>query len=275
MVATGVSIREVEKRYASAQHGEVMALSKCSIEIKPNEFFVLVGPSGCGKTTLLNIIAGFDSLTAGEVALGDKLISARDVKLGPGPDRMVVFQHGGLFPWMTVLENVCYGPVIQGQMGQAEAREEARSMLAMVGLPGIEKRYPGEVSSGMRRRVEIMRALIGRPQILLMDEPFRALDAITKAVVQDFLLRLFDTHPHTVFFITHDLIEALYLGDRVGVMTTRPGRIKMVFDVDIPRPRSTQLLGSSEFLRLKRSVTDAVHDEAIKAFEAGEREAAR
>ncbi|MBN9460519.1 MAG: ABC transporter ATP-binding protein [Burkholderiales bacterium] len=275
MAAMGVSIRQVQKKYASAQHGEVLALSDCSIDIRPNEFFVLVGPSGCGKTTLLNVIAGFDTLTAGTVALGDRLISAPDVRLGPGPDRMVVFQHGGLFPWMTVLENVCYGPVVQGQMGQAEAREKARSMLAMVGLAGIERRYPGEVSSGMRRRVEIMRALIGRPQILLMDEPFRALDAITKAVVQDFLLRLFDTHPHTVFFITHDLIEALFLGDRVGVMTTRPGRVKTVFDVDIPRPRSTRVLASEEFLRLKRDVTDAVHDEAIKAFEAGEREAAR
>ncbi len=273
--AAGLSVNNVEKRYVTRQDGEVLAVSGCSLSIPPNEFSVMVGPSGCGKTTLLNIIAGFESLSSGEVKLGESVIAARDGTLAPGPDRMVVFQNGGLFPWMTVLENVCYGPVTQGQMTQAAAREEARGMLSRLGLSGIEQRYPGEMSSGMRRRVEIIRAVIGRPRILLMDEPFRALDALTKSVVQDFLLRLYDAQPQTIFFITHDLIEALFLGDRVAVMTTRPGRVKKIIDVQLPRPRCTRMLDSAEFLRLKAEVTEAVHEEAVKAFEMGEREAAK
>jgi NitT/TauT family transport system ATP-binding protein len=188
---------------------------------------------------------------------------------------MVVFQHGGLFPWMTVLDNVCYGPVIQGKMPRRDAEAEARRMLSLVGLTDIENRYPGEMSSGMRRRVEIIRALIGQPRILLMDEPFRALDALTKSVVQDFLLRLYDKLPQTVFFITHDLIEALFLGDTVAVMTTRPGRVKKIINVNLPRPRSTRIFDTAEFLKLKAEVTEAVHVEAVKAFEMGEKEAAK
>ena len=275
MSALAVAVEHVSKKYPTRRDGELLALDDCSIRIRPQEFFVLVGPSGCGKTTLLNIVAGFDTLTAGEVSLGSDVIAAPGVTLAPGPDRMVVFQHGGLFPWMTVLENVCYGPIVQKQMTRAEASKEARTMLARVGLRDIEKSYPGEISSGMRRRVEIIRALIGRPRILLMDEPFRALDAINKSVVQEFLLQLFDSHPHTIFFITHDLREALFLGDRVGVMTTRPGRLKCIVDVGLPRPRSTEILDTPEFLRLKADVTEAVHEEALKAFVAGEREVAR
>jgi NitT/TauT family transport system ATP-binding protein len=273
--AASLSVNQVEKRYLSRRQGEVLALQDCSLTIPANKFTVMVGPSGCGKTTLLNIVAGFDTLTSGEVLLGDSLIAAPNVTLAPGPDRMVVFQHGGLFPWMTVLENVCYGPVIQGQMTRGNAEAEARRMLSLLGLSDIEDRYPGEMSSGMRRRVEIIRALIGRPKILLMDEPFRALDALTKSVVQDFLLRLYDTLPQTIFFITHDLIEALFLGDTVAVMTTRPGRVKKMINVNLPRPRSTRILDSAAFLKLKSEVTDAVHEEAVKAFEMGEKEAAK
>jgi NitT/TauT family transport system ATP-binding protein len=273
--AASLAVNRVEKRYQTRRQGEVLALDDCSLSIPANKFSVMVGPSGCGKTTLLNIVAGFDTLTSGEVMLGDSLIAAPNVTLAPGPDRMVVFQHGGLFPWMTVLENVSYGPVIQRQMTRTDAEAEARRMLSVVGLSGIEERYPGEISSGMRRRVEIIRALIGRPKILLMDEPFRALDALTKSVVQDFLLRLYDTLPQTIFFITHDLIEALFLGDTVAVMTTRPGRVKKIIDVDLPRPRSTRIMESAAFLKLKAEVTEAVHEEAVKAFEMGEKEAAK
>ena len=271
---SALSINGVSKVYMSRQ-GWVDAVQTCSLEIEPGSFYVLVGPSGCGKTTLLNIVAGFDDPTSGEVRLGTEVIAARGLSLRPGPDRMVVFQHGGLFPWMTVLENVCYGPTRQGQLSKKDARDSARTMLAKVGLSGIEQSYPGSISSGMRRRVEIIRALIGRPRILLMDEPFRALDALTKSVMHDFLLRLYDVEPYSVFFITHDLLEAIYLGDKVAVMTTRPGRIKHVFPVGIPRPRSHKILATPEFLRLKHEVTEAVHEEAVKAFVAGERELAR
>jgi NitT/TauT family transport system ATP-binding protein len=272
---SGLQIRNVNKVYSSRQAGEVLALDNCSLDVPENSFSVLVGPSGCGKTTLLNIVAGFDPLTGGELVLGGKQIAAPGKLLAPGPDRVVVFQHGGLFPWMTALENVCYGPITQGKMTPAEARDQAREMMARVGLSGIERQYPNDMSSGMRRRVEIIRALISRPKILLMDEPFRALDALTKSVIQDFLLKLYDMQPQTIFFITHDLIEALFLADRVTIMTTRPGRMKKFVDVNLPRPRSTSVLHSPEFLKLKDEVTEAVHEEAVKAFELGEKEAAR
>ncbi len=274
-MSSSLSIRKVTKIYTSAQQGQVLALEGCSLEIARNEFSVLVGPSGCGKTTLLNIIAGFDTLTEGEVTLNDAVIASPGIRATPGPDRLVVFQHGGLFPWMTALQNVCYGPVIQKQTTLSEARKIATDMLAQVGLRDIQSLYPGDMSSGMRRRVEIIRAIIGQPKVLLMDEPFRALDALTKTVVQDFLLKLYDTQPRTIFFITHDLIEAIFLADKVSVMTTRPGRMKKIMSINLPRPRSNKLLDSPEFLRLKDEVTEAVHEEAVKAFETGEREAAR
>ena len=274
ITASGLSIQHVGKVYMSRQ-GLTEALDDCSLDIRPRGFSVLVGPSGCGKTTLLNIVAGFDSVTQGEVTLGPDVIAAADRTLRPGPDRLVVFQHGGLFPWMTVIENICYGPVIQKKAKTGDAREIARRMLAGVGLSGIENTYPGELSGGMRRRVEIIRALINRPKVLLMDEPFRALDALTKSVMHEFLLRLYDQEPYTIFFITHDLIEAIYLADTVSVMTTRPGRIKCVVDIKLPRPRSHRVLGSPEFLDYKARVTEAVHEEAVKAFLAGERELAR
>ena len=274
MSSAGLSIRHVSKIYMSRQ-GWTQALDDCSLEVPGRGFSVVVGPSGCGKTTLLNIVAGFDDLTEGEVRLDGNRIAAPGASPRPGPDRVVVFQHGGLFPWMTVLDNVCYGPVIQKKMTAAHAREAARRMLASVGLSGIETTYPGDLSSSMRRRAEIIRALISGPKILLMDEPFRALDALTKSVLHEFLLRLYDREPYTIFFITHDLMEAIYLGDSVSVMTTRPGRIKQVLSVPLPRPRSHKMLGSGTFLKLKEQVTEAVHEEAVKAFMAGERELAR
>jgi NitT/TauT family transport system ATP-binding protein len=270
---SSLQIINVGKLYAS-RDGAVTALQDCSFQVAGGGFTVLVGPSGCGKTTLLNIIAGFDSLTIGEVRLGARVIAGENGVLRPGPDRMVVFQHGGLFPWMTVLDNICYGPIVQSTMTAKQARAAAKDMLARVGLGGIESSYPSAISSGMRRRVEIIRALICRPKILLMDEPFRALDALMKSVMHDFLLQLYDIEPFTVFFITHDLLEAIYLADQVIVMTTRPGQIKKIFAIDLPRPRSFRILASEEFVRIKNEVTEAVHEEAIKAFVAGERELA-
>lgn len=271
---SALSIRHVGKVYMSRQ-GLTQALDDCSLEVRPRGFSVLVGPSGCGKTTLLNIVAGFDTLTLGDVTLGQKTIATPGSALRPGPDRLVVFQHGGLFPWMTVIENICYGPLIQKKVESGDVREMARRMLAGVGLSGIENTYPGDLSGGMRRRVEIIRALINRPKVLLMDEPFRALDALTKSVMHEFLLRLYDQEPYTIFFITHDLIEAIYLGDNVSVMTTRPGRIKCVVDIDLPRPRSHRVLASQQFLNYKAQITEAVHEEAVKAFVVGERELAQ
>ena len=268
-----ISIRNVSKVY-DPDGVNVKALDDCSLEIGAGEFCVVVGPSGCGKTTLLNAIAGFHSISQGEIYLDDELLCSEKKMAEPGSDRIVVFQNGALFPWSTVLDNVISGPVVQGKMKPAEAKNVAMDLLCQFGLSGIAHSYPGQISSGMRRRVEIARAMMNDPKVLLLDEPFRAMDALTKSVIHKYLLDIFDLSRKTIFFITHDLEEAIYLGDTVVVSTTRPGRIKKVINVDIPRPRDFRVLSSDRYLELKMEVIGAVHEEALKAFEAGERELA-
>jgi NitT/TauT family transport system ATP-binding protein len=268
-----LSIRHAGKIY-DPEGIHVVALDDVSLEIQAHEFCVVVGPSGCGKTTLLNAIAGFDQLTDGEISMDGVLLASPGKKLLPGPDRMVVFQQGALFPWKSVMWNVTCGPLKQGRMNSVEAVEKAAELLARVGLHGIGDQYPDALSGGQKRRVEIVRALMNDPKVLLLDEPFRALDALTKSVVQEHLLELFDFAPKTVFFITHDLEEAIFLADRVAVMTTRPGRIKKIVEVNIPRPRNYRVLTTDRFLEFKADLGEAIHEEAIKAFEAGERELA-
>lgn len=266
-------IRNVGKVY-DPEGVNVVALHDVSFDISPGEFCVVVGPSGCGKTTLLNIIAGFDTLTCGEISMDGSVLTAPGKRLSPGADRMVVFQHGALFPWKTVLWNVTCGPVLQGRLSRAQAEAQARQLLSRTGLAGIEEQYPGELSSGMRRRVELVRALMNDPKVLLLDEPFRALDALTRGVMHEHLLELYDLARKTVFFITHDLEEAIFLADRVVVMTTRPGRVKKVIDIDLPRPRDHRVLTTARYGALEEEVLAAIQEEARKAFETGERELA-
>ncbi len=268
-----ISIRNVSKIY-DPEGVNVLAVDNCSIDIAPGEFCVIVGPSGCGKTTLLNAIAGFHNITQGEILLDGKAICTPTYTAPPGSERIVVFQNGALFPWSTILDNVAFGPVVQGTATKREAEEAAHKLLAELGLPDIANRYPNELSSGMRRRVEIARALINSPKILLLDEPFRAMDALTKGVAQEFLLQVFDRVRKTIFFITHDLEEALFLADHILVMTTRPGRIKCALKVDLPRPRTFHVRASKRYLELKSEIFAAVREEAAKAFAAGERELA-
>ena len=268
-----ISIKNVSKIY-DPDGVNVCAVDNCSIEIAAGEFCVIVGPSGCGKTTLLNVIAGFHSITSGEVLLDGKLLCSPKYKTPPGADRIVVFQNGALFPWYTVEENVTFGPVVQGVLSQKKAKKAASELLGELGLHDISQSYPGELSSGMLRRVEIARALINDPKVLLLDEPFRAMDALTKGVVHEFLLQVYDKTKKTIFFITHDLEEALFLGSKVVIMTTRPCQVKHLVEVDLPRPRDFKARSSSRYLELKNLVVGAVHEEARKAFEAGERELA-
>lgn len=268
-----ISIRDVTKVY-DPDGAKVLAVDNCSLEIGAGEFCVLVGPSGCGKTTLLNAVAGFHSISSGTIELDGRAICTAGHTEEPSAQRIVVFQNGALFPWYTVLENITYGPEVQGLMSKKEASAKAHDVLSELGLAQIADRYPGEISSGMKRRVEIARALINDPKVLLLDEPFRAMDALTKGVVQEFLLRALDKVRKTVLFITHDLEEALFLGDRVVIMTTRPARVKKTIMVDFPRPRTFKVRSSARYLELKQQVFDAVHEEARKAFEAGEREMA-
>jgi len=269
-----ISIRNVTKIY-DPEGVNVMAVDDCSLEIAAGEVCMIVGPSGCGKTTLLNAIAGFHSVTKGEIFLdGDLLCGPTKPVAEQGADRVVVFQNGALFPWKTLIDNVAYGPIVQGVMGKSEARDKAADLLAEAGLSDVGNKYPGEVSSGMARRAEIVRALINDPKVLLLDEPYRAMDSLTKSIMHESLLEVYDRTKVTIFFITHDLEEAIFLGDRVVVMTTRPAKTKKIVDVNIPRPRDYKTLSSEEFRLLVGEAKDAVHEEAIKAFEAGERELA-
>jgi len=269
-----ISIRNVTKIY-DPDGVNVMAVDDCSLEIAAGEVCMIVGPSGCGKTTLLNAIAGFHSVTKGEIYLdGDLLCGPTQPLADQGADRVVVFQNGALFPWKTLIDNVAYGPIVQGTMSKREANDKAADLLAEAGLGDVSSKFPGEVSSGMARRAEIVRALINDPKVLLLDEPYRAMDALTKSIMHEALLEVYDRTKVTIFFITHDLDEAIFLGDRVVVMTTRPAKTKKIVDVNIPRPRDYKTLSSEEFRLLVGEAKDAVHEEAIKAFEAGERELA-
>ncbi len=267
-----IRIEDVVKVY-DPEGAAVMAVDHCSLDIAAGEICMIVGPSGCGKTTLLNAIAGFHSITSGSISLdGELLCGPGRPMASPGADRIVVFQNGALFPWKTNLENVAFGPIMQGKLTKAEAFEKARGMMAEAGLSGTEHNFPGEISSGVRRRVEIVRALMNNPKVLLFDEPYRALDSLTKSVMHEALLETYYKNKVTIFFITHDLEEALFLGHRLAIMTTRPCRPKKVLDVDIPHPRDYGVLTSRRFRELMEETLEAVHEEARKAFELGEKE---
>jgi NitT/TauT family transport system ATP-binding protein len=267
-----IRIANVVKIYGS-ETASIRAVDNCTFDVPAGKITVVVGPSGCGKTTLLNAIAGFHSITSGTIYLDDALLCGPNrPSAEPGPDRIVVFQNGALFPWKTIIENVAFGPMMQGRLSKKQAFEKGRAMLAEAGLRDLESNYPGEISSGMRRRVEITRALMNDPKVLLLDEPYRALDSLTKSVMHEALLETFDRNQVTIFFITHDLEEAIFLGHRVVIMTTRPCRPKKILTVDIPHPRDYSVLTTKRFREYLDETIAAVHEEALKAFAAGERE---
>jgi NitT/TauT family transport system ATP-binding protein len=267
-----VKIENAVKFYGSGR-SRVLAVDDCSLDVAAGEIYVVVGPSGCGKTTLLNAIAGFHGLDGGAIYLDGAMLCGPGKEVADiGSDRVVVFQNGALFPWKTNLENVAFGPLVQGTMRRGEALERARRLLADAGLGGYEHAYPGETSSGVRRRVEIVRAFMNEPAVLLLDEPFRALDSLTKSMMHEALLTIHARNRGTIFFITHDLEEAVFLGSRVAIMTSRPCHPKRIIEVDIPYPRSHDIVTSSRFRELVRETTSIVHEEAIKAYELGERE---
>jgi NitT/TauT family transport system ATP-binding protein len=268
-----IAIRDAVKFYGHGR-SRLLAVDGCSLDIAAGEIFVVVGPSGCGKTTLLSAIAGFHGLDGGAISLDGERLCGPGHEAPTGADRIVVFQHGALFPWKTILENVAFGPAMQGSMRRRDALTKARQMLADAGLHGYESAYPGETSSGVKRRVEIVRALMNQPAVLLLDEPFRALDLLTKSMMHDALLSMHARNQGTVFFITHDIQEAVFLGDRVAVMTSRPCRPKKIIDVDIPHPRARDVVTSKRFKELVGEATSIVHEEALKAYELGEREGA-
>ena len=224
-----LSVKNVSRTFISKDHS-ITALEGVNLEVRDEEFICILGPSGCGKTTLLRIIAGLDEPTGGEILLDGAGIE------GPGQDRGMVFQDYSLFPWRTVIDNIAFGPEMLG-MNKKERYDSAREYLKLLDLEKFEKSYPYELSGGMRQRIAIVRALINNPKLLLMDEPFGALDAQTRNIMQTELLRIWEKKHKTILFVTHSVDEAVYLADRVIVMSARPGKVKEIFDIDLPRPR--------------------------------------
>jgi NitT/TauT family transport system ATP-binding protein len=234
------------------------AVVETSLDIAPGEFVCLLGPSGCGKSTLLNCVAGYVAPSRGTVSVDGVAVTK------PGPDRGMVFQQYSLFPWKTVLDNVAFGPRVAGRN---DSEAIARTFLDMVGLSRFAKRYPGELSGGMQQRVGIARALANYPSVLLMDEPFGALDAQTRVMMQESLLRIWGEFGITVLFVTHDIDEALFLADRVLVMSASPGRIIADLAVPLARPRSPEIATEDSFIRLKRQCLDKIRAESLRAFD--------
>ena len=251
-----ISFAGVQKRYPAKgrQAGGTLALDAFNFDIAPSEIVSIVGPTGCGKSTALNVLAGFEQPSSGTVSVDGQEVS------GPGFDRGVVFQQPSLFPWLTVLANVVLGVKCRGHSPE-QYEPRASALLEEVGLKGFERHYPYQLSGGMQQRVQIARALINEPDILLMDEPFGALDYQTRLMMQKLLLRLWAHVRPTILFITHDVGEAVFISDRVIAMTKRPGRVKCVVEVHAPKPRDYEFMRSPEFTRLEGDLVVAVQGE--------------
>jgi NitT/TauT family transport system ATP-binding protein len=254
-----VSVKEVSIIFNSGSSVNV-AVESASLEIDPGEFVCILGPSGCGKSTLLNAVAGFVQPTNGEVVIDGKSIKK------PGPDRGMVFQQHSLLPWKTVVQNVAFGPLMNGS-GRQESIRTARTFLNIVGLSAYENHFPRQLSGGMQQRVGIARALANYPNVLLMDEPFGALDAQTRSIMQENLLSIWEEFRTTVLFVTHDIDEAVFLSDRVVVMSASPGKIIADINIELSRPRSSLSVTSPDFLEYKRSCLSIIKEETTKAFE--------
>ncbi|MCF8033480.1 MAG: ABC transporter ATP-binding protein [Desulfarculaceae bacterium] len=236
------------------------ALRECSLTVPRGSLTVLVGPSGCGKSTLANIAAGYDHPDSGKV-----LINGRPVT-GSGRDRIMVFQETALWPWMTVMKNAVFGPAMAGHISKAEAEKKAMALLKKVGLEEFKDKYPAQLSGGMQRRAELCRALVMDPKVMILDEPFRGLDVMTRELMQEYLLTLYRDTGLTMLFITSEIEEALFLADRILVMTNLPGTVKTEVDVDLPRPRDFHVLSTERYRQIKAQVMDSLYEEGAKIF---------
>lgn len=257
-----IQARDVRMDFAigddKGRRQQISALQDFNLDIREGEFFTILGPSGCGKSTFLNVLAGLAHKTSGSITIDGR--PAEGINLHQG----VVFQGYALFPWRTVLQNIEMGLEIR-KVPKRERKETAEHFLDLVGLSGFAHRYPHELSGGMRQRVAIARALAYSPDLLLMDEPFAALDAQTREILQAELLRIWEAHKKTIVFITHSLDEAIYLSDRIAVMTHRPGRIKSILDVPLARPRPAEIRHSPQFVQLREQAWDVLRDEVAFA----------
>jgi NitT/TauT family transport system ATP-binding protein len=256
--ASGIKIRGISHEYSMPGKRRLLALDGVDLQIREREFVALLGPSGCGKSTLLYLLGGFLPIQQGEIFVNGKLVS------GPSPDRGIVFQHFALYPWKTVRQNVLYGLEKQ-RLAKSERSAVADHFIQLVGLQGFENSYPSQLSGGMKQRVAIARTLALQPSTLLMDEPFGALDAQTRALMQEELLSLWNRSPTTVVFVTHDVHEAVLLADRVVVMSARPGRIKEIIETQLSGGKTTEAAETPEFIELRNHAWQLLRSEAILA----------
>jgi NitT/TauT family transport system ATP-binding protein len=250
----GVSLEHLNERTRQI----LPVLQDVNLKIYEGELVCLVGPSGCGKTTLLNAVDGLMPIAGGKILVNNRPVN------GPGPDRAMVFQHDSLFPWRTIVQNVMYGLEIQGKLPQSEIRERALSLIQLVGLGGFADHYPHELSGGMRQRVNIARALVMEPQLLLLDEPFAALDAQTREFMQVELLKILQRTHTTALFVTHQIGEAVFLSTRVVVLSARPAQIKEIIDVDLPLTRTLTMKHQPDFLKMEQRIWRLIEEEAQK-----------
>ncbi len=238
-------------------------LCDCSFILEKSKLSVMIGPSGCGKSTLVNVLCGYEHPDCGKVLIDGKPVH------GPGVDRLLVFQETALFPWMTTFENVNYGPKVQRKLPREVYEKETLKLLELVGLKDFKDKYPSQLSGGMQRRAELVRAMINQPKVMLMDEPFRGLDAMTRALMQEYYVRLFEEHRGTNLFVTSELEEAIFLADKLLILTNRPARVKKLIEVNLPRPRQFSMLTSREYQICKQEALELLHEEAMKSFAAG------
>lgn len=260
MSATGLDADSVSVTYVRKRSGEeVVALEELSLKIAPRSFVSIVGPSGCGKSTFLKVVGGLEVPTKGRISL-----NGRDIE-DAADSRAMVFQDASLFPWYSVARNITYGLECRG-MSAKEARERILPLIETVGLSGFERHFPYELSGGMQQRVNLARALAVDPEILLMDEPFAALDAQTREVMQGELLRVWSTTRKTVLFVTHQIDEAIFLSDRVITMSARPGRVLLDIDVDLPRPRPLAIKEDPKFLAIHKQIWSVLEEEVLRSM---------
>jgi len=263
----GMVVRDLGKAYGDGARRSVV-IEGCSFDIPAGRLTVMIGPSGCGKSTLIRLLAGFEAPTRGVVALDGRPI------LGPDHRRLVVFQESALFPWMTAEANIRFGPRARG-LARAETADRTRGLLERVGLSAFAGRYPAQLSGGMQRRAELARALVNDPQVLILDEPFRGLDAMSRELMREYYASLFEETRRTQFFVTSDLDEAVFLADRLLVMTNAPMRVREVIDVPLPRPRRTaDVYADDRANAIRARVLALLHEEAMRSFAGGSRAAA-
>jgi NitT/TauT family transport system ATP-binding protein len=262
-----ITVSKVSKSYGAGAFAKEV-VRECSFTIDSGKLTVMIGPSGCGKSTLIRLLAGFERPTGGTITLNGKPVT------GPGVDRLVVFQETALFPWMSTYDNIMFGPRARGE-DTPEMHAFAEMLLQKVGLDGFHKKYPSQLSGGMQRRAELARSMINKPEIMILDEPFRGLDAMTKRLMQEYYANLYEEFRRTTFFVTTDIDEAIYLADRILIMTNIPTQVRAVIDVDLPRPRNAENITENDDANtIKMQALGLLHEEAMKSFARGSKAAA-